>query len=282
VDAGDVVLYTTTIAHSGTSTSAAYDVELRVTFDTGAHLVLQPPTAWASTSPASSSVTWVSGTAGGDRIVVVRLDKLVQGESLTLQYAVVVNASVTPQLVLDSTARVTWDSSPFSTLGQSGRVGSAPPVVVSMLSDLQTRYTQSVVALLSPLHSGPLDLLVVGELVTYRVTLSLPEGTSPDVRVTVDLPFGGSASDGKLGVVPGNLLHLWHGDLVDRRYAEMNQQFATFDFNPNRDLRHDENGLWEWNEASPELQKWATDFFWIRREDGDPDAPLQQRKQSRV
>jgi hypothetical protein len=62
----------------------------------------------------------------------------------------------------------------------------------------------------------------------------------------------------------------------------MNQQFATFDFNPNRDLRHDENGLWEWNEASPELQKWATDFFWIRREDGDPDAPLQQRKQSRV
>ena len=88
--------------------------------------------------------------------------------------------------------------------------------------------------------------------------------------------------DGKLGVVPGNLLHLWHGDLVDRRYAEMNQQFATFDFNPNRDLRHDENGLWEWNEASPELQKWATDFFWIRREDGDPDAPLQQRKQSRV
>jgi len=81
---------------------------------------------------------------------------------------------------------------------------------------------------------------------------------------------------GKLGVVPGNLLHLWHGSLVDRRYGEMNQEFKEFDFDPDRHLRHGENGLWEWNEAPPELRQWASDFFWLRREDGDPDAPLQK------
>ena len=87
---------------------------------------------------------------------------------------------------------------------------------------------------------------------------------------------------GKIGVVPGNLLHLWHGDLVDRRYGEMNQQFKEFDFDPDKHLRHDENGLWEWNDAPAELRQWASDFFSIRREDGDPDAPLQQKAAARA
>jgi hypothetical protein len=99
------------------------------------------------------------------------------------------------------------------------------------------------------------------------------------------LAWGTKARDlvaGKLGAVPGKLLHLWHGDLVNRRYGEMNQQFKTFDFNPDRDMRYDENGLWEWNEAPEHLRQWASDFFWLRREDGDPDAPLQQQPKAAV
>jgi 8-oxo-dGTP pyrophosphatase MutT (NUDIX family) len=82
---------------------------------------------------------------------------------------------------------------------------------------------------------------------------------------------------GKIGVVPGNLLHLWHGDLVNRRFAELNNEFKAFDFDPDKHLRHDENGLFEWADAPPEMQKWASELFWMRREDGDPDAPLQQQ-----
>jgi hypothetical protein len=81
---------------------------------------------------------------------------------------------------------------------------------------------------------------------------------------------------GKLGAVPGNLLHLWHGDLVNRRYSELNDEFKTFDFDPDQHLRYAENGLWEWADAPAEMRKWASDLFWMRREDGDPDAPLQQ------
>ncbi|MCL6728717.1 hypothetical protein [Sphingomonas hankyongi] len=75
---------------------------------------------------------------------------------------------------------------------------------------------------------------------------------------------------GKVGVVPGDLLHLWHGDLVNRRYTELNNEFKTFDFDPDRDLRFDESGLWEWKDASEELRAWASEMFWLRREDGDP------------
>ena len=83
---------------------------------------------------------------------------------------------------------------------------------------------------------------------------------------------------GRIGAVPGNLLHLWHGDLVDRRYSDMNQQFKEFDFDPDKHLKLDENGLWEWGDAPEAMKEWASTFFWIRREDGDPDAPLQQQK----
>jgi 8-oxo-dGTP pyrophosphatase MutT (NUDIX family) len=75
--------------------------------------------------------------------------------------------------------------------------------------------------------------------------------------------------DGKLGVVPGRVLHLWHGDLVDRRYSLLNQQFKTFDFDPDRDLRYDENGLWEWDQASAPMRAWANELFRMRNEDGE-------------
>ena len=75
---------------------------------------------------------------------------------------------------------------------------------------------------------------------------------------------------GKVGVVPGNLLHLWHGDLVNRRYTQLNNEFKCFDFDPNRNLRFDESGLWEWNDAPQEMREWASQMFWLRREDGDP------------
>jgi hypothetical protein len=74
---------------------------------------------------------------------------------------------------------------------------------------------------------------------------------------------------GRLGYIPGTLLHLWHGDLADRRYTDMNNQFMTFDFDPDRHLALDENKLFVWSDEAPQrLQDWADKFFWIRREDG--------------
>jgi hypothetical protein len=77
--------------------------------------------------------------------------------------------------------------------------------------------------------------------------------------------------NGRIGPVPGRVLHLWHGELADRRYARLNQEFMTFDFDPEKHLRFDESGLWEWTDETPEpMRKWASEMFWMRREDGDP------------
>lgn len=80
---------------------------------------------------------------------------------------------------------------------------------------------------------------------------------------------------GKIGYVPGSLLHLWHGDLADRRYDEVKRNFAEFGFDPDAHLRSDEHGLLAWSDAAPQaMRDWARDMFWQRREDGaSQDAP---------
>src|SRR5437868_1319173 len=73
----------------------------------------------------------------------------------------------------------------------------------------------------------------------------------------------------RLGVVPGRILHLWHGDLADRRYADRERAFRRLGFDPDAHLRHDENGLWEWSKEAPDtLRAWADGSFHHRNEDG--------------
>lgn len=87
------------------------------------------------------------------------------------------------------------------------------------------------------------------------------------------LRWGFAARDlvgAKLGVVPGRILHLWHGDLVDRRYADREREFRRLGFDPDKHLELDESGLWKWSEAAPEqLRAWADSSFHHRNEDGE-------------
>lgn len=88
---------------------------------------------------------------------------------------------------------------------------------------------------------------------------------------------------GKLGVVPGRILHLWHGDLADRRYADREREFRALNFNPERDLRFDQSELWEWSDAAPEtVRAWTNNSFQHRNEDGErPTAPVPPPPQQR-
>jgi hypothetical protein len=74
----------------------------------------------------------------------------------------------------------------------------------------------------------------------------------------------------RLGVVPGRILHLWHGDAVDRQYELLRRQFSTLGFDPDKHLRHDSNGMLEWSAQAPEhLRTWARNLFHVRNEDGE-------------
>lgn len=74
----------------------------------------------------------------------------------------------------------------------------------------------------------------------------------------------------RVGYVPGTVLHLWHGEVRDRRYVDRNRELAGFGFDPARDIRVGLSGCWEWASRKPELHAWARGYFGRRREDGEP------------
>jgi hypothetical protein len=79
--------------------------------------------------------------------------------------------------------------------------------------------------------------------------------------------------NGSIGYVPDvKVGHLWHGALSDRGYIERNQLLTRYD--PLRDIAEDENGVWRWASAKPELHEAVKRYFLARREDGDPGRPI--------
>lgn len=72
-----------------------------------------------------------------------------------------------------------------------------------------------------------------------------------------------------VGCIDGGLIHLWHGDLLQRRYKERHREFHAFDFDPTADIALDENGCWRWSSPKPEMHEYVARYFRERREDGN-------------
>jgi hypothetical protein len=73
----------------------------------------------------------------------------------------------------------------------------------------------------------------------------------------------------RVSYVPGRLLHLWHGTIANRRYAERNKELSKMGFDPREDIRISTTGCWEWASDKPELHAWARRYFVERKEDDD-------------
>jgi hypothetical protein len=75
---------------------------------------------------------------------------------------------------------------------------------------------------------------------------------------------------GNLGVVPGKIRHLWHGDLADRRYFLRMHEITDLGFDPWADLHIAPGAPIEWatDMQKPALQQYFADYFASRREDG--------------
>ncbi len=73
---------------------------------------------------------------------------------------------------------------------------------------------------------------------------------------------------GVIGYLPGDLVHLWHGTMQDRRSPERYHLLRTFDFNPIEDIEWDTSGCWRWNSPKPAMHAFVRDYFASRNEDG--------------
>jgi hypothetical protein len=74
---------------------------------------------------------------------------------------------------------------------------------------------------------------------------------------------------GEIGFLDGRLLHLWHGEIDDRRYRERHDGLRPYDFDPFVDIALDDNRSWRWNSDKPDLHAYVKTYFASRREDGD-------------
>jgi hypothetical protein len=73
---------------------------------------------------------------------------------------------------------------------------------------------------------------------------------------------------GSISFVPGEIVHLWHGDIRDRQYRVRFEGFDRFDFDPERDIALDDQEAWRWASRKPRLHARALELFSLRREDG--------------
>jgi hypothetical protein len=65
----------------------------------------------------------------------------------------------------------------------------------------------------------------------------------------------------QIGYIEGDLLHLWHGDLVNRRYSNRHALFSKFEFDPYTDIALTEEGVWRWSSEKPEMHEYVRAHF---------------------
>lgn len=75
---------------------------------------------------------------------------------------------------------------------------------------------------------------------------------------------------GSLGVVPGRIRHLWHGDAVNRRYFLRMHEITDLGFDPWTDLHMEPGAPLEWaiGMNKPGLKQYFANYFASRNEDG--------------
>lgn len=85
---------------------------------------------------------------------------------------------------------------------------------------------------------------------------------------------------GSLGVVEGEIEHLWHGDTVDRRYFLRMHEITDLGYNPWTDLTAVAGQPLEWSETmdKPALRQYFQEYFASRREDGCIDRCFDAQK----
>ncbi|HIH23173.1 TPA: hypothetical protein HA238_05580 [Candidatus Micrarchaeota archaeon] len=74
--------------------------------------------------------------------------------------------------------------------------------------------------------------------------------------------------NGKVGLIEGNIRHLWHGNIKDRQYIERYGYLIDNNFNPNKDVYLGDNGLLHWTGNNIQLISAAKDYFSRRKDDG--------------
>lgn len=225
-DAGDTVTYTLSYSNaSGLNNSTAFEVRLQDTLPAGLSLNLGSITV----TPAGGASGVTDNSSGNS--LDIEIAQVPAGGSVSISFTALVLNTVAPGTTLSNTASLVYTSLPgtggttvnptdSSTPGASGadtgeRNGSGSgnnDYLDSDSADLDI----TAVTLAKTLFSSSLSFtqsaevrpavadLTIGEIATFRVTATIPEGTTPQVVIADQLPFAG----GVLEVLSGSVVSI--------------------------------------------------------------------------
>jgi len=220
-DAGDTVSFTVIFENIGTT--YAFDIVLTDDISTLPLTNLSVVSATADVTCVSPGTIDSSASTASNLLVTV--DRMSAGCEVTVVYTAVIEYSVNPQEIITNTARVTWTSLPgtgtplgpdnetgSTTPGGSGtdlgeRIGTDPLVLPNdYIAENDNSITiDNVVPVKSIIRTSEAHTLetdprplAIGEIITYRLAVQIPEGTSSNFTITDVLPTGFTFIDGTL------------------------------------------------------------------------------------
>ncbi|MBN2044689.1 MAG: DUF11 domain-containing protein [Anaerolineales bacterium] len=218
IEAGDLVTYTVTLENTGPV--SAFDVEFEDLIP-AAYLTLDAGSVNVS---ASYAITYTNNNpTGTGNTVDLTIDEIPSGGEVTITYNVTATDSVTPGQAIDNDASVTWTSLPGSgttpnltgstTPGGSGegngeRNGNeiAPNdylAATSVSINVHDPFYSKSIPYSSEVHTT-IPAHAVGEIATFGLSVTLPEGTTPGLQIVDDLPIGLSYVIGSAELVTAN------------------------------------------------------------------------------
>ena len=229
-DAGDTIEYTLTLSHTGASTSDAFDLNLTDLL-TDPNLTLDAGTVTAGTT-GGGTATITEGNGGGDDEVRVTLDRLEQGQTLTVTFMATIGGGASPGGDVDNSGAATFDSLPGQdAVDRDGSVNANQSVDVD-----QTTGIKAIVST-SEADSAGNDVLI-GEVVRYSLTVSVPEGTSNNFQVRDNLP--GAAGGGLRFLNDGTVTVAYSdGDITGPANATITDEGGDGSFGDGEDVIFD-------------------------------------------
>ncbi|NWF68265.1 MAG: DUF11 domain-containing protein, partial [Chloroflexi bacterium] len=208
--AGGVVTYQVTLAHAANSVGTAFDLVLTDTLPAG--LVNLSAVNITATGIAPPSFEVAGATLRLPSSADGTFD-LPAGATVTITFQATIDSSAVPGAVLNNTADVIWSSLDGSAANErSDGVGTpdgADLLNSGALNDYEVNasasFTVGSYGIQKALDSTSLAdtagaTVAIGEIVTYALTLTLPEGTIPSLTLVDQLPAGMAFVSGSVTV----------------------------------------------------------------------------------
>lgn len=245
-DAGNYVTYTVLIEHRSTATASSADaVEIEATDVVPTKVLvdlLDPVTNFgtdgldndddgATDEPdelvgafynaGTATFTWNTATTGNTKFTQLPL-----GQSMTMRFKARILSTVTPTEVVTNTANAIYGSIlavPLSGIEKAGTAnGSRNVTVTNVTSTKATNGTTEATTGNARVNGSNPDL-AIGEQITFRITLNVPESSLANLVVNDPLPAGLRAdsavliSDGTGSAAPTILIDDTNADLINDR-----------------------------------------------------------------